>query len=198
MCRLIESIKVINRQLCNLKYHQERMDRTRKEFLGLDESLELLKEIYIPNSLTNELYKCRVVYSSIIHKIEFVLYEKRKVNTLQVVRDDEIDYTFKFENRERLTQLKNSVKEDDIVIVKKGMVTDAFSSNIVFSDGVKYFTPSTPLLAGTKRAKLLEEKIIFEEEIREADIQKFKSAYLINAMLDPEPESSITTNNIII
>ncbi|MCA1759522.1 MAG: aminotransferase class IV, partial [Bacteroidales bacterium] len=88
-------------------------------------------------------------------------------------------------DRERLNLLfeKRGIC-DDIIIVKNGCITDSSFANIVFFDGVKWWTPDTPLLPGTQRAKLLEENKIFECRITPKDISIYSKVGLINAMND--------------
>jgi 4-amino-4-deoxychorismate lyase len=86
---------------------------------------------------------------------------------------------------------------DDILIINNGRVTDTSYCNVVFSDGEKFLTSSTPLLRGTKREKLIREKIIKEEEITLKDLRLFKKAILINAMIDIDDNIEVSTENII-
>ena len=92
----------------------------------------------------------------------------------------------------------NYFKKEKIVIVKQGFITDTSYANIVFFDGHKWFTPVSPLLKGTKRTFLLDKKIIEETEIRIDDLEKFKKARLINAMIDFEDKVEILVENIIL
>jgi 4-amino-4-deoxychorismate lyase len=69
------------------------------------------------------------------------------------------------------------------LIVKNGFITDTSSANILFYDGRDWVTPSTPLLMGTCREKLLRGGKIREENIKRDDIYKFKHFRLINAMI---------------
>ncbi|NJD21537.1 MAG: hypothetical protein FIA82_02540 [Melioribacter sp.] len=108
-----------------------------------------------------------------------------------------MSYSHKFEDRTKFEKHLRESKADEILIIKNGLVTDTSFSNVVFFDGTKYSTPSSPLLKGTKRAKLIAESIIKEEEIKLKDIQKFKFVYLINALLDLNVENKIPIENII-
>jgi 4-amino-4-deoxychorismate lyase len=100
-----------------------------------------------------------------------------------VVIADDIDYSFKYSDRSALTRLIDKSIADDILIIKNRQVTDTSYSNIAFTDGQKWFTPSNPLLKGTMRAKLINEGIISEIEISPAQISGFSHFRLINAML---------------
>ncbi len=188
MCLFIETISVRKRQFENLSYHQQRFDATRREQLGLTESVRLEDVAIMPQDIGEAVYKCRIVYSKVIHAVEFVKYEKKLPESIKLVFDDEIDYGYKFENREALQQLKKTSGADEIIIVKQGMVTDTSYSNIVLSKGTLLITPSTFLLNGTKRRKLLENGRICEREVTVDDLYLCKTFYLINAMLDLEDQ----------
>ena len=187
MSQLFEAIKVENGKLFNIEYHNERLNRSRKEMFGCNDSIDLNKEIKIPKDIRKGLYKCRVVYDKKINKIEFLPYIKPKIKTLKIIECNDIDYKYKYLDRTKIEELLKQKGEcDDILIVKKGLVTDTSIANICFYDGQKWITPNEPLLRGTKRAKLLKEGLISEEKITQKDIKKFKKASLINAMLDLE------------
>lgn len=198
MYRLLESIKVFNKELFNIEYHNARINVSRAELFKAESKINLNKIISIPKDLSNELYKCRVIYSEEIISVNFQKYKKRKIDCLQVVYDNEINYSYKFEDRTVFEAHLSKTKAGEILIVQNGAVTDTSFSNVVFSDGTKYFTPSSPLLKGTKRAKLIIDGIIQEEEIRLNDIQKFKFVYLVNALLDLNKGNKIPIERIIL
>ena len=197
MSRLVESIKTYNKKLYNIEYHNIRMNNSRAELFNSKDQIDLSKIIFLPDNLSNELYKCRVIYSEEIVSIDFQKYKKKKISSLQIVYDNEMSYSHKFEDRTKFEKHLRESKTDEILIIKNGLVTDTSFSNVVFFDGAKYSTPSLPLLKGTKRAKLIAESIINEEEIKLKDIQKFKFVYLINALLDLNVENKIPIENII-
>lgn len=187
MCRLIESIKLQNRQLQNVEWHNKRFNDARKELFGMDDFIDLGKVVIVSNNLDNGLYKCRILYERQIEVVEFQPYTSRCVRSLQLLECDDIDYEYKYENRlafDRLMSLKGDA--DDILILKNGHVTDTSYSNIVFSDGKKWMTPDTWLLNGTQRQHLLAEGIITEANITPSSLKNYKWAKPINAMLDFE------------
>jgi 4-amino-4-deoxychorismate lyase len=99
-----------------------------------------------------------------------------------------MDYRFKYTNRERLNLLfEQRGNCDDILIVKNGFITDSFIANVVFFDGRKWWTPDTPLLPGTQRARLIHEKKISVCPVTPDDLPKYEKAGLINAMQDLDP-----------
>jgi len=197
MCRLIESIKVFDKKLFNIEYHNKRMNNSRRILFNCNDEIDLSTIIKIPENLDNRLYKCRLIYSKEIESIEFVPYVKKNINTIKIVENNFIDYTHKFENRDELNKMLLESNADEIIIIKNNFITDASFANIVFSDGIIFVTPSTPLLKGTKREKLLNEGIIREEELRKNDITKFKFFYLINSMLGIDDENKISIEKIL-
>lgn len=197
MCRLFESIKVEDGRVFNIDLHAARMNRARRELLGAADDIDLAGAITIPPECRAGLYKCRVSYAEGIIGVTFEPYRRRKIESLKMVRDDEIDYRFKLEDRGGiLALLERKENCDDILIIKKGLATDTSFSNIAFFDGTRWFTPAKPLLAGTKREQLLAGGLLVEDEIRDTDIRKFQKACMINAMLELG-DLIITVKNII-
>jgi 4-amino-4-deoxychorismate lyase len=196
MCRLIETIRFEDGKLQNISFHNERFNRSRKELFGINHELDLEKFIEIPSLFSKRRYTCRILFSNEIISLTFSEYSIKTLKTVRIVEDDNIEYAYKFYDRSRFDKLKSANKSDDILIIKNGFVTDTSYANSVFWDGVKWITPSTPLLKGTMRSKLLNENKIHEDEIRKSDIKLFKSARIINAMIGLEESPDIKTGNI--
>lgn len=184
MSLLLESIRLSDGEFQNLFYHERRMNRALKILCGVQEHFDLevfLSKITPPS---NGLYKCRIVYDDRSRDLEFVPYQYKKIDSLRVVEHDRVSYEFKYADRKLIDHLYGLKKEcDDILIVKRGLVTDSSFSNIVFRNGKRWYTPWSALLKGTMRASLLERNLIHEEEIRVEDIKNFDSFKLINAMI---------------
>jgi 4-amino-4-deoxychorismate lyase len=95
-----------------------------------------------------------------------------------------LDYHLKYADRSALNKLAELRGDcDEILIVKDGQITDTSFSNVVFTDGQQFVTPSSYLLPGTMRAALLQSGAITEAPIRTGDLQQFSHVTLINAML---------------
>jgi 4-amino-4-deoxychorismate lyase len=185
MYRFIESLKLLNGQLHNLSYHQERMDRTMQAFFNRHSKIKLANVITIPHEVNTGIYKVRVIYSHTIELIQIEPYEKKNIGSLKIVTADKIDYSFKYEDRQKLQELYSKKGScDDILIVKNGQVTDSFAANLVFEAQGRLYTPAQPLLPGTKRQSLLGAGKVELLNISLKDIQGFDKVYLINAMLD--------------
>lgn len=183
MCRLIESIRIDQNGIHNLSKHEQRMNVSRKALFNIDSPVLLRHYIHFPKLGKDQILKCRVIYDRDILKIEYISYLKKDINRLKIVYDDEIEYNYKYENRDHLNKLLAQKGDcEDVLIVKYGLITDTSFCNIVFFDGENWVTPRSPLLKGTMRTLLLENGKIFERDILIEDIFKFEKFKLINAM----------------
>lgn len=180
-----EAIKVRDGVFYNLPLHEARAARTAMHFFGHSVGFDLSPEM-IPVHLRTGLVKCRLVYGEQgVESVEFTPYSFRTIRTVAIVHDDTIDYTYKSTDRSHLNALLAASGCDEIVIVKRGLVSDASSANLVLEDRTgALYTPSTPLLAGTKRESLLEAGIIRERDIRPEELPAAAKICLINAMID--------------
>jgi 4-amino-4-deoxychorismate lyase len=101
------------------------------------------------------------------------------------VEHDRISYELKYKDRTKLDKLFSQREDcDDILIVKKGNITDSSAANVIFRKGKTWYTPWSALLKGTMRQNLIDHNKIQTEEIQLADIKSFESCKLINAMLE--------------
>lgn len=185
MTRLLETIKVERRRLYNLAAHSARMNRARRELFACSDIIELEQAIRLPADLGEGVYRCRLLYSRQIEELQFIPYTIREVGSLRLIHDDRIDYSYKYEDRSALDKLFALRGEsDDVLIVRRGYLSDCSYSNIIFWDGSRWLTPDSPLLKGTKRELLLKEGAIKEAALTPAALNSFEKASLINAMLD--------------
>ncbi len=197
MCQLLETIKCKNGKLFNLEFHQNRFETTRKNLFSCSDKINLSKAIQVPKEFQIGLFRCRIIYSETINKIEFVPHQFRKIKSLKLIEENEIDYRFKYSDRKKLNSIFEKRGDcDDIIIIKNGFVTDSLTANIIFFDGKKWWTPDTPLLLGTQRAKLIHENKIKVCRITPATISKYKKVGLINAMWNFENMPVISIEKI--
>lgn len=216
MCLLLETIRIENGRIGNIRYHQERMNRARQELFKCSGLLDLDKTIRTyacsagfairPQKAADlqsapddqkKPYKCRVTYAKEVESIEFLPYKIPSITSLKMVIDDEINYTYKFNDRSHLNELfEKRAGFDDILIVKQGFITDTSYANVLFYNGKEWLTPTYPLLKGTQRASLLDQEIIRVAEIRLEDLHHFIKVRLINAMIRFEDELDINILNI--
>lgn len=196
--QFVETIKIKEGQAQAIAYHQERMERTIRHFfpsLGFA-SMPSLERLLAPKAHM-DLYKARVVYGEPgVESIEYAPYSMREVHSLQVVEDDNITYNFKSTNRDCLNALAARKGGcDEIIIVKRGLVRDTSYTNVALYDGKLWLTPRQPLLLGTKRAYLLEKKLIQEADLTLDDLRKAQKVSLFNAMIELE-EREVTIAHV--
>lgn len=185
MCRLVETIKIVNGKACDLAYHVARAERSRKELFGNGKSLDIESALWNHQLPESGVYKCRVLYREEIEEIQMHPYTPREVKTLCLVESDTIDYAHKYEDKSMFNALLSKKGScDDIIIVKNGNLTDTSFSNLALFDGKSWWTPSTFLLRGTMREKLLCEGLIHETAIGVKDLTRFEKVSLINTMLE--------------
>jgi len=177
---LLETIKIEEGQAFNLLYHQKRFDKSREAIFGLSQSIDLSSLIKAPSKA---LYRCRILYDKKIHSVEYIPYHEKEIQTLKILSAD-IDYTYKYADREVFNQLLQAhPSHDEIIIEKEGYLTDTTIANIAFYDGKQWFTPEEPLLQGTMRAKLLDEDFLQTRQIKKSDLKNYTHVALMNAMI---------------
>ncbi len=141
--------------------------------------------------------KARFLYNKESYFVEFQKYIPVKVRSLKIIENNNIKYDHKFIDRSPIViMMKERGDCDDILIVKKGKVTDSSIANIIFYDGIKWFTPEFPLLKGTARERLLNGKRIFLQDITVEDLNLFSHFRLVNSMLDFDDQEILEISNI--
>lgn len=187
----IETIKVVDGVAQNLDLHLKRSSQTMLHNFGIIKALPLAELLYFNVNLPlNGVYKLRVIYSKDIIDYSLEPYIPKDIKTLRMIDGGDIDYRFKYENRDAINALFEKRGDcDDILIVKEGHITDSSYCNVVFGDGSNYFTPADPLLKGTKRESLLISGAIRERVIHQSEIDRYRTVFIVNAMLDMTPVS---------
>lgn len=198
MFQFIESICCINKQLRNLEFHQARFDRTRNDNFTEINPILLEEIIKFPTDLTDEKYKVRIVYDREIQSVEFLPYQMKSINSIQLFEiDPKINYTYKYSDRSFLDEFLKEAQTDDLVLIKSNYITDCTYSNLVFFDGENWFTPRSVLLKGTMREALLQSNQISERNIKVSDLANFKSFKRINAMMNLEESEEFDVSLLI-
>lgn len=183
MCLFVETIRIENRKAENLTFHNERMNRTRNTFFGTCTPIDLANHIHSMD-WAKETVKCRVVYNKDITEISYTPYRLRPVCSLHLIPADDLKYDYKSTDRRALEDLYEKRGDaDDVLLVQNGLLTDTSIANIALSDGTRWYTPTFPLLKGTRRASLLKEGKITERIIRVEDIFAYSEITLFNAMI---------------
>ena len=186
----IETIRIDDGVIYNLLAHQKRLNYTQKSLWDNYSSIILSDLIKAPKS---GLYRCRVLYNRDIESIEYIPYRRRKITSLECISSD-IDYSFKYKNRDELNALLNRTSCDEVIIIKDGLITDTTISNIAFLKDNIWITPKKPLLKGTAREFLLENGLLSLADIKPQDIDSFSRVAIFNAMIGFQ----ILENNVTI
>ena len=178
---LIETIKIQNREIFNIEYHNKRLNLSCLNLFGVSSTIDLNSYINPPND--NILYRCRVLYKREIIKIEYIPYSPKNQQNFIVVESD-IEYNYKYSNRDKLNLLKDRYSDyDDIIISQNGLLKDTTIANIAFLDNGVWITPKTPLLYGTIRSKMIDEGSLIPQDIYSKDVNNFSGFAIMNAMI---------------
>lgn len=185
--QFVETIKIKDGKVVGLPYHQARMERTIRHFFPAlaATNMPCLEEIVVAKE-DMSFFKARVVYGENgIEEVGYAPYAMREIRSLKVVEADDIDYRYKSTDRSELNRLAaQKGTSDEVIIVRKGLVTDTSFTNLAIYDGKHWLTPKTPLLRGTKRDFLLEKGMIQEADITLEDLKKASKVSLFNAMIE--------------
>lgn len=185
MSLLIESICLLNGEIRNANYHEARMHHAGKEIFG-GVKYPPLEELIAAPDFPREKFKCRILYDKETLSVEVLPYEIREIHTFKIMEFPNLDYSFKWADRQVFERLKELSGTDEIILTQDGKITDTSFSNLLFFDGKEYITPADCLLPGTMRQFLLDSGRIKAESLEVKDLKRFRSFQLINAMLSPE------------
>lgn len=188
MCQLIETILINKGEIYHLNYHQLRVNRSIGE--NIINLTKFINYITIPNK---GRFKLRITYNEKeIENYTITPYLEKPLTTFMLIRDDNIKYDLKYSNRINIDKLWNLRQDcDDIIIVKNGNITDSRFANLVLFDGQKWLTPDTPLLNGTCRQRLIDEKTITPKRMTIEDLFHYNKLTTINAMIGFNPNKFI-------
>ena len=183
MSRFIETIRADSGEPQMIGLHQQRVDRTLKNFPG-SKRVDLAPLL---TSLQLDLYastRIRVEYDTKgFLKVETFEYFVRKVRSVRIMEIGERDYRYKYAEREWINDLVRASGCDEIIMARAGKVTDASIANLAFFNGKEWLTPEEPLLAGTQRQMLMEKRMIKAVPVTLDDLLTYKVFKLMNAML---------------
>lgn len=192
----VETICIKNGRVQRVKYHEARMNRTRAQLFDAG-PIKLRRLICVPNELKSELVKCRVLYNQDVQNIQYEKYTVRPIKSIKLVRQDSIDYAHKSTDRNILQELfEKRGNCDDILIVKNGLITDTYYANVALHKDGRWYTPSKPLLEGTRRAQLIEKDRIEPKQINVDELSDYDRIAIFNAMI-PLGKIVLPINQII-
>ncbi|MCK9411295.1 MAG: aminotransferase class IV [Prolixibacteraceae bacterium] len=197
MLQLIETICYENGAFHRIPLHEERMNRSRRHFLGVCAPIFLSQFLKAPENVKGEKLRCRITYTDEIENIEYESYIFKKIESLKLVEGSAIDYSFKYKNRDSLNLLlEDRGNQDEILIVRNGYITDTSFTNIVLLQNGYWYTPALPILTGTRRAEYLFQRKIFPRNIRPGELKYYEEARLINSMRSMKESAPIRIKDI--
>ncbi|MEH8048238.1 aminotransferase class IV family protein [Gallibacterium anatis] len=186
---LFETLCIENGQVQNLALHQQRYENSLREFYaGQPYDIFSIAKILQKNTalwanLQSTIIRCRIDYNATQYHLQCFPYQRKNYQRFQPVICDDIDYHLKYSDRAIFNELlKQKGDYDEIIIVKQGKITDCTIGNLILRQGSQWFTPDSPLLIGTQRSKLLQERKIIERKILLSDLPLFEEIRLINAL----------------
>lgn len=130
-------------------------------------------------------FKLRLKYDYKLRSVEFLEYKLRTVNSLRLIAIQHETMLYKQSDR-RIIDAAFAQRGDcdDVLLTRNGMIADTSYANIALFDGHHWKSPRIPLLYGTRRAFLLDQKIIQPEDIHVDDLSRFTLLRMFNALID--------------
>ena len=185
MFPLFESLCIQDGIILNTQWHEDRFQKAYLESFGNLNPFDLLEGLIIPLKFNQGKVKLRIRYNRNHRDFHFEHYQIKEIQSLRLVYTEELNYSHKYSRRENLESLFALRGDcDEVLIIKKGRITDSSYCNVVFFDGQDWLTPKDPLLEGTCRARLLNEGTIKQSLLKVRDLKNFEGLKLINAMRD--------------
>jgi 4-amino-4-deoxychorismate lyase len=185
MSQFFESICVKDGIAKNLAAHQARVNKTLEAFNASNNGIELTSIVHQLTIPEVGLFKLRISYDlNGNYQTALNPYQYKQIQHFALVDIKGHRYDYKDENRDWINEALSQSGKDEIMMHDDGLVKDCSYTNIVFYDGVNWFTPAAPLLEGTQRAKLINEGFIQPKAVYVKDIPGFKKFKCINAMMD--------------
>jgi 4-amino-4-deoxychorismate lyase len=184
MSQFFESICVKDGLAENLHFHQARVNKTLTAFDASSHSIELASIVRQLILSTQGLFKLRISYD-LNGNYQSVLtpYQYKQIQHFTLVDMKGQSYDYKYENRDWINASLSQSGTDEIMMHDAGLIKDCSYTNIVFYDGLNWYTPESPLLEGTQRAKLIKEGIIKPKALYISDLPNFQKFRCINAMI---------------
>lgn len=185
MSRFIESVKLQDGRFSRLEYHQRRVDDTFRLFFPAVPVLDLDQLLAGMEFPAEGLFKCRIIYDEQPRELTFSPYIMRIIRTFKLVDVDLEPAVYKAESRKEIDKVFGERGDcDDVLLVRRGLLTDASYSNIALFDGETWFTPRLPVIYGTQRASLIEQGFVVQKDIPAKDINQYQKIRFFNAMIE--------------
>lgn len=161
-----------------------------------NDHIDLRQHIQIPNQYLVGLVKCRIIYDYDILSVSFSSYTIRDIESIAIAQADETSYPYKYHERSNLSAIRDQYRDfDEVIMVRDGLLTDAYYYNIVLKIDGDYLTPRLPLLKGIMRAKLIANQRVIPKDLTLEDLKVSDKIYLVNALTNLG-QITLTPSNI--
>lgn len=174
--------------LDNKEAHLQRIKEVNRHFKWIDfwtrfrrmdlEAQEKFKQM--------PLAKLKIYFGEKDFAIDFEAYQPVQIRNVVLAEISEsFTYNKKVSDRAFFDYLRSqNPYADEVIMVQNGLLTDSTYCNLAFysADKNRWETPTRPLLAGTQRARLLNNATLHLADIRPGDLLKYQQIAFINAM----------------
>ncbi|MDG6882452.1 Branched-chain amino acid aminotransferase/4-amino-4-deoxychorismate lyase [Phocoenobacter uteri] len=183
MCQypLFETLAIIDGKIQNIEFHQQRLDYAMKNYFHSNQAVTFLSKFAIPTQFQQGLVRCRLDYNASDFEVNFYPYNSKKIQTFQCIYTQDLDYQFKYADRQKLDNLKNS-NCDEIIIINNGFISDCTIGNLLFLKENQWYCSNHYLLKGTQLSSLISQQKVQLIEIKCEDIFGFEKIMMINAL----------------
>jgi 4-amino-4-deoxychorismate lyase len=185
---LFETIRLQHGIPLHLEYHTARLNHTRHALFGTQDVIDLktyLQEKSFP-FVDSPLAKLRLIYNvEGIVSFDLHPYTPKAIHSLSLMEAD-IHYLYKYLDRSAIDHLWtkiHSAPPSDLLITTDGILRDTTIANIALHHKGIWYTPNTPLLPGTTRARFLEKGLLHLRDIHRDELKDYDRFALLNAMI---------------
>jgi len=204
-----ETIRIQDGTPQHLHYHDLRLNHTRKALFGIDREITLAE--HLTQLPPKGLYRAKVIYNAEHVSVHYYRYRPKSITTLYLVEAD-IDYRYKYLDRTPFAKLLSprtplptvrhtpppltphpspftlhyslfTLHYSDTLFTQNGLLTDTAIANIALREDGIWYTPATPLLPGTTRARLLDSGRLQLRDIHRDTLGRYDGFALMNAMI---------------
>ncbi len=192
MFDLLETFRIENGKVAHLDYHQARLDKAQQDIYQVSGTISL-QDFFNHHTLPiNGIFRGRMLYEEEINQFEIIPYHENTIKTFSLCELVEFEYPYKWADRSFFVQQKELHPEsDEIIFYSKNKIQDCCIANLAFLKNDKWYTPKSPLLEGTTRARLLAENKIQELDIFVDKLIEFDRICPINVFRELSLEKSL-------
>lgn len=178
---LFETLLVLNGQVQNLSYHQQRFEQAVRELFGIRPNFALAEILVVPAEFQQGKVRCRIDYNAENFTIKFAPHTPKKIEYFRCIEVKNWDYHLKFSNRTQFDSL-DILPNEEVIIINNGKISDCSVGNLLFLKQGIWYSPQDYLLKGTQLTKLLMQKKVKPAQITRQDLSRYEKVMLINAL----------------